>query len=349
MVRAPRHRALIVLGVVVLGCGCGRRDEEDGSGPPIVPVGFGVVVRDTITDRLDVMGRLQPVPGGAVVMTAPADAVVERVLVSPGQAVKAGQRLLALDAPDLQAQSLALRAQADAATHDVERQEQLLAEGIAARRQVEERRAQAAAARASAVAAESLLARTSVRSPRAGLVQRLAVGAGERVGAGQVLIEIVDPHPLDLAAQVPLLDIARVRVGQRATVEVEGASGRWDGRVVAVAPSVDTASNSGQVLIRVTARDPVLRPGSGGRAQLVVGLRRGVLVVPDSALTMVGNQLSVFVIGKDSIARARPVIAGTRLAGRAEVKGDLAPGDRVVTTGSYGLPDSTRVTIRPER
>jgi RND family efflux transporter MFP subunit len=349
MVLPSRRRALTIIGALLLSSGCGRRGEEEAAGAAVVPVGFGVVVRDTITDRLDLIGRLQPIPGGAVVMASPADAIVERVLVAPGQSVAAGEQLLALDAPDLRAQALSLVAQAEAATRDLERQEQLLAEGITARRQVEERRAQAAAARASATAAESLLARTSVKSPRAGLVQRIAVGPGERVGAGQVLIEVVEPHPLDLATQVPLLDLARVKVGQRATVEIEGASGRWEGRVVAVAPSVDTASNNGQVLIRVTATDPVLRPGSGGRAHLVVGLRRDVLIVPDSSLTMVGNQLSVFVIGKDSVARARAVVAGARLGGRAEVKGDLSPGDRVVTTGSYGLPDSTRVTTRPER
>jgi multidrug efflux pump subunit AcrA (membrane-fusion protein) len=51
----------------------------------------------------------------------------------------------------------------------------------------------------------------------------------------------------------------------------------------------------------------------------------------------------VFVVGADSVAHVRPVTIEIRDNGRAAVAGELKPGDRVVTTGAYGLADGMRV------
>jgi hypothetical protein len=66
-------------------------------------------------------------------------------------------------------------------------------------------------------------------------------------------------------------------------------------------------------------------------------------VIPDSALVLVGNVMSVFVVGADSVAHAHRVNVGVRQNGRAEVSGDIQAGDRVATTGAYGLSDGMRV------
>ena len=79
---------------------------------------------------------------------------------------------------------------------------------------------------------------------------------------------------------------------------------------------------------------------------MAVETRRAVLVVPDSALVLVGNEFQLFVLGPDSIVRGHAVTVGARQAGRAEVSGDVSAGQVVVTAGAYGLPDSSRVTLR---
>jgi len=53
--------------------------------------------------------------------------------------------------------------------------------------------------------------------------------------------------------------------------------------------------------------------------------------------------MSVFVVGADSVAHAHHVTVGVRQKGRAEVTGDIQAGDRVATTGAYGLSDGMRV------
>jgi HlyD family secretion protein len=68
-----------------------------------------------------------------------------------------------------------------------------------------------------------------------------------------------------------------------------------------------------------------------------------VLVVPDAAIVLAGGSNVVFVVGPDSIAHQRAIRRGVRAGGRTEVQGELRPGDRVVTTGAFGLQDGMRV------
>ena len=65
-------------------------------------------------------------------------------------------------------------------------------------------------------------------------------------------------------------------------------------------------------------------------------------MVPDSALVLAGDSMAVFVVSADSIAHQRIVTVGVRQGGRAAVQGSLAPGDRVVTSGAFGLQDGMR-------
>lgn len=343
MVRLGRTGRLAVaaLGLALAGCQAAHEDESPPA--PVVSVGIDTVRRDTITAVATLVGRLGPIPGGSAVLSAPTDGIVATIAVSLGTRVSRGEVLVKLDAPDLEAQATALRAQAVAAQQDADRQRRLLDEGIASRRQVEERSAAATAASAAADAAEAMVARTRLISPIRGAVQRVLVQPGERVASGQPLIEVIDDRQLDLVAPVSAADLRRLKVGLPASVEVGDGSTARSGRIQAIAPALDSLANSTQVVVRIAQPGSGLRAGGTATAVVRLGVHRDVLVVPDSSLVLIGGQLHVFVIGSDSIARARPVEVLVRSGGRAEVSGSLESGNRVVTSGGFGLPDSVKV------
>ncbi len=348
--RSGMNQATRLLGVLLLAAGCARGGGDGAAEVRAVPVGIALVTRDTISETVALIGRLTPVPGGSALLSAPTDAVVRGVHAQVGEPVAAGRLLLELEAPELVTQAQSLRAAADAADADLARQRDLFQQGITARRQLEEREASATSARAAAVAAERLLARTRVTSPIAGGVQRMLVQPGERVSAGQPLVEVVNGRGLDLVASVAPADLARLAVGQAATVSADAGGEPSPARVHAIAPGVDSLTGAGAVVIRIGATGSSLRPGGGATARVSLPVERGALVVPDSALVLVGGTLNVFVIGADSVAHARPVEVGVRSGSRASVRGELQPGNRVATTGAYGLVDGMRVVpaVHPE-
>jgi membrane fusion protein (multidrug efflux system) len=337
--------ALLAVGVLA-ACSAGGRQP-----PPAtqVPVEVAAVRQDTITEQIEVLGRLAPVPGASAVLAAPSAGVVAQVHAQVGQRVRRGDPLLTLDVPELDSRAEALAAAAAAAEREAGRQHDLLSQGITSQRQADEAAAAALAARAEAETSRRLLARTRLTAPIRGAVQRVAVQQGERVEVGAVLLEIIAADTVDLLASVPAAALDRIHPGQRARVTAEGdSSGAW-ARVQAIAPGVDPATGSGWILLRAPNPGGRLRPGAGATATIQLGTRQGALIVPESALVVVGDSLTVFVVGADSTVTPHAVSVGTRAGGRAEVRGTLSPGDLVVTQGAFGLAAGMRVvpTARP--
>jgi membrane fusion protein, multidrug efflux system len=336
------RRQWIVLGLAAgLGCNGGAKDG-DGQAGIRVPVGTATVVRDTMPLEVEVIGTLRPSPGHAALLTAPVAGLVRATMVQAGDRVTAGTLLIRLDAPELAAAAQSGELAAQVAEQDARRQQGLLDEGVTARRTVEEKQALARSARADATSSAAQLARASVRSPIAGEVQRVLVQPGERVDAGAALVEVVDRRSLDLVGAVPAASMAMIQPGQLVAVTAEGFPDPFPGRVHAVPPALDSASHSGQVIIRITNTGH-LPAGLGARGIVRVGLLREALIVPDSALVIVGDAQTLFVVGADSVAHARPVVIVARRAGRVAVQGELQPGASVVTAGAWGLADGMKV------
>ena len=144
---------------------------------------------------------------------------------------------------------------------------------------------------------------------------------GERVDAGRALVQVVAPDTLDLVAPVPASQLRRLRVGLAATVTQEGDTGSFVGRLAALAPGVDSLTNAGQAVIRVSNLSGRLHPGAGASARVLLGVRPDVLVVPDSSIVLAGDSSVVFVVGADSVAHQRVVRRGIASGGRIEVGG----------------------------
>jgi membrane fusion protein (multidrug efflux system) len=333
-----------LLAVVVLaGCGGGAGGDAPADVKTRVPVGTATVKRDSLVETLTLTGRLAARPGGAADLTAPTPGVVRELRVQVGDPVRRGALLLLLDAPELSSDAESKTAAADQAEREAARQRRLLADGVTSARQAEEAAAAAQQATATAQAARRLLARTRLTSPINGRVQSVSVRSGERVEAGRLLVQVVAPDTLDLIVPVPATELARLRVGMVASVPEGDDSVSAPARIAALAPGVDTATNAGQAVIRVPNPGGRLYPGAAATARVRLGVVRDALVVPDSAITLAGDSSAVFVIAPDSTAHQRTVRVGVQAGGRTQVEGDLHPGDRVATTGAFGLEDGMHV------
>jgi RND family efflux transporter MFP subunit len=339
-------RRLGLIGLALLAaCGSGGGESEGGehTAAARVPVALGTVTRDSLVERLVLTGRLEPRPGGAALLTAPAAGIVSAVRAQVGDRVARGTVVVELEVPELAADAAQKTAAAAQAEREAARQQQLLADGITSARQAEEAAASARQATAAAASARDLLARTRVTSPVGGRVQEVMVQQGERVDAGRSLAQVVAPDTLDLAVPVPASDLARLRTGLPVDVVQDGDTAVVGGWLAALAPGVDTLTNAGEAVIRVPNRLARLDLGATATARIRLGVRRDVLVPPDAALVLAGDSTVVFVVGPDSVARARAVVRGLRGEGRTEIRGNVREGDRVVTTGAFGLEDGMHV------
>jgi multidrug efflux pump subunit AcrA (membrane-fusion protein) len=83
------------------------------------------------------------------------------------------------------------------------------------------------------------------------------------------------------------------------------------------------------------------------KLSIVAQIIPDALIIPANALlTDAQGNASVMLIGSDTRAHQREVRAGVRQGDVVQIVDGLKPGDRVVTTAAYGLPDNTKVRLQ---
>ncbi|MES2498199.1 MAG: HlyD family efflux transporter periplasmic adaptor subunit [Pseudomonadota bacterium] len=204
---------------------------------------------------------------------------IERWYVQDGQHVARGQPIarvvdvdpqllsrLAAERAQVQAEIAAVRQGQAVASIDVGRARQLLAEGLVARRDLEQAQIKVADAAAKLAEARAKLNRIDVqlnrqaaqlvRAPRDGRIQTINAAAGGALISPGTMLAVVAPERVERAVELYVdgRDVALVRVGQPVRLEFEGwpaiqfsgwpsvAQGLFDGRVRGLDP---TASPTG--------------------------------------------------------------------------------------------------------
>jgi HlyD family secretion protein len=175
---------------------------------------------------------------------------------------------------------------------------------------------------------------------------------GAEVAAGQTVATVFDVSDLLVAAEVDETDIALVRPGQAARVELDAFPQAAFGasvRRVAVAPAAGQSAAGGvtyQVDLTLGDADPgaagAARPAPrvGMTATAAIEVRRatGKLSVPGSALVGRSGGQAVFVV-EDGKVRLRPVQVAADGEDRVAVASGLRDGERVVSRGAERLRD----------
>lgn len=187
------------------------------------------------------------------------------------------------------------------------------------------------------------LARTDIRAPVGGIVSRRTARLGSVVaGAGDPLFRIIQDGAIELEADVPELQLAKLRPGQVAAIDTAG--GARTGAVRLVSPEVNRTSRLGRVRVAIEGADtPVI--GSFARAAVEVARRDGVLC-PLSAVLFQADGAVVQVV-KDGLVETRGVKVGLRSGTQTEIRQGLAEGESVVAVSGTFIRGGDRVTAVP--
>jgi RND family efflux transporter MFP subunit len=216
----------------------------------------------------------------------------------------------------------------------------------AATEEVMQLRAQLAERRTQVALARQNLGDCLIRAPFAGAVTRRIAGLGEYLGVNAPVVTIVRQHPLRLRLEVPERAAAKVRIGQRIDVRIEGGAETQSGRVVRLSPAFEAQSRSLLVEGEIPNEAGRLRPGSFAEATITVDPNAGGFAVPYSALTTFAGVERVFVV-RGGVAEDRVVKSGRRLAGaRVEIVTGLEAGAEVVLEASGRMSAGQKVTVR---
>jgi membrane fusion protein, multidrug efflux system len=341
----------------------GGDEEIESAAVPTISAETGSVEKRDLVLTLLVRGSVTAPPNEDVKLASQVAGRVVAMRVAEGDSVRAGEVVAEIERPPLEDQEREARAalaQAQAgldnARLNLGRTERLFERGIAAGKEVEDARAQQAAAeaslaqaRAGLAAAERQLARARVTSPISGQVVKRFVGVGEQVDgtAAQPLVEIANVERVEVAAHVAADDLSRVRVGQKAEVGSDAwPDRRFQADVIAIAPAVDPATNAALVRLRVANPERALKVGMFAEARIALAEKKGALVVPPSALSKSDDGAAVYVVSGEEAARTK-VEVGLETGDATEILSGVKQGQKVLTSAVHGLGERAKLAAKP--
>ncbi|UHS57289.1 efflux RND transporter periplasmic adaptor subunit [Agrobacterium vaccinii] len=189
------------------------------------------------------------------------------------------------------------------------------------------------------------LARTSVKTPVAGVVSAKNARVGAIAsGSGNPLFTVIKDNAIELVADLSETDIQQVKIGQRAIITVAGGRNRIEGKVRIVSPTVDAATRLGTVHI-VLPTDSPARAGMYGSAEVVIA-SANALALPLSAVTS-GRDGSTTRRVEDGVVKQVPVEIGIQDGGFVEIKSGISAGDVVVEKAGAFVRDGDKINPVP--
>jgi RND family efflux transporter MFP subunit len=325
------------------------------------------VARRALAETLPVSGTLRAVDSAQVKARVAGELI--GLAVREGDTVTAGQVIARIDPVEYQSrmrqaqeQADSSRAQAEVAQRTFDNNKALVEQGFISRTALETSQSNLNSAlsthRAALAAVEMTrksLDDTVLKSPIAGQVAQRLAQSGERVAIDAKIIEVVDLSRIEVEATLAAADSVAVRVGQRATLQIEGGgvadpkSGERTvgASVVRVNPSAQAGSRSVLVYLRLD-RSTGFRQGLFAQGTIDVG-RTETLALPLTAVRTDKPAPYVQVVIDGRIAH-RPVETGLRgqLDGQTMVAVRGIEEGAVVVAGSLGpLRQGTAVRLTP--
>ncbi len=194
--------------------------------------------------------------------------------------------------------------------------------------------------------AAAQLSYSEIRSPINGVVTDRSLYPGEMAAAGTPLLTVMDTSSVIARAHIPQDQAALLKLGDRATITVPGEEDPIEGKVTIVSPALDPNSTTVEVWVKADNPKGRLRPGTSVKISMLARSVPNSLVIPAAAvLTSPDGSNYVMVAGSDNKAHQKTVKTGIRQGDQVQMLEGLAEGDRVITSGAYGLPDNTKIRI----
>jgi RND family efflux transporter MFP subunit len=313
-------------------------------------------------------------PLASITINSRANGYVKKWYVDIGDRVKENDLLAELETPDLDQQIAQSRAQlvqtqanvqqavanADFSKANLERYEQLTAQGLAAQQDLDQKRAQAKVDQASvAVAKANVDAQRSslgqleqqksfarVTAPFAGTITSRSVDVGALVtaGTGTPLFTLVAVDPVRVFVPVPQDVAPSLRTGAPAEVDVREYPGRkFLGTITRTAGALDPTTRTMNTEVRVPNADNALLAGMYAEVLLSLPNPHKVYEVPATAVFEDSHGVRLAVVGEGNRVKMTKVVLERDTGPTVLVSTGIDESARIVSIARAEITDGTVV------
>jgi RND family efflux transporter MFP subunit len=289
--------------------------------------------------------------------------------VDIGASVEAGQLLATIDAPEVEQQLAAAKAELKTAEANeilaqstAARWQGLLKKDAVSKQENDERIGDLAAKRAAVDAAAANVARLSalvgfgrIVAPFAGVITLRKAQIGQLVTVGsdsaQPLFVVSDIRRMRVYVRVPQSFSGQIRIGEPVELSLPEYPGeQFHASVVRTDGAVDRQSGTMLVELQAENSQKKLKPGAYAQARFPVADRPQAVVIPASAVLFRSDGTSVAVVADDGKVVLHRISIGRDWGETLEVTSGLAISERVIDNPPDSIVDGDPVRVAaPER
>jgi hypothetical protein len=178
--------------------------------------------------------------------------------------------------------------------------------------------------------------------PKGAIIESWSVALGNKVSSGTALATVAFPRDLIAQALVTQADISSLKVGQKAALTIDGATGDpFTATITSISdqPASSSSSTSSSSTVQYTVNlaprslPSLAKSGMTGTLTVTIASRKNVLLVPTSAVS--GSSSSTFVrVMQNGTPTYRQVTTGMATSSLTQITSGLTAGE-VVVTGQY--------------
>ncbi len=263
---------------------------------------------------------------------------IKKIYVEVGDNVRAGQKLVELDAANQAQQKLQL----DNLEVEYKRMRELFAVGGASQQQVDQLRTQYEAAK---TAYTNLVENTILVSPVNGVVTARNYDDGDMTGANPILT-VMQIQPVKVLVNISESDFSKVHVGMPVNIKLDVfGEEEFKGKVSLIHPTIDAATRTFVAEINIPNANSRIRPGMFARVVLDFGIANHVVVPDRSIVKRTGSGDRYVYVFKDGKVSYNKVELGRRMDDTYEVISGVDDNAQVVVAGQSSLSDGASVRV----
>ncbi|MCH7590567.1 efflux RND transporter periplasmic adaptor subunit [PVC group bacterium] len=335
----------VVMMLFVVGCGNKKEDKHSG-GRTINVVAFESK-EEPISDKISLVGSM--IANESVEIKSEIDGTIEQINFKEGQFVQETRVLFWINQKKLQAILAQAQANLKLAQTTAKRYKALVESKAVSQQEYDQAIATLEVNRATVDLSKEQLGDATIKAPFEGVMGERLVSEGQFITKGTSLGFLVSQNPMKVEFNLPERFLGKIKISQDIKIHVAAYPDEYfSGVVYFIAPRIDEQTRT--VLVKATVPNPEgkLRTGMFANLDLIVDVRQKAIVIPETALVVKGDTVSVFVIDDDNSVKLRLIKTGMRLDGMVEVTEGLASHERIVTEGHQKLRNGAKVELRFE-
>ena len=334
-----KHLTIIAMAAIAIMTSCGSSDKTATTAAvqdekPKVKIAASIVqdvdqlAEYTTTVEAEVKNNIAP--------NSPLR--IGKILVEVGDNVAKGQKLVQLDASNLEQLALQIENQ----KVEFNRISELYKVGGASKAELDNAKT---ALDVNIKAYNNRMENTIMRSPINGVVTARNYDNGDMTGAAPILVvEQITPVKMNINVSEPYY--AKIDKKTEVSVQFEAyGEEQFPATVSIVYPTLDATTHTFPVELKINNKDRRVRPGMYGRAIVNFGTKSHVVVPDQAVIKQLGSgDYYVYVYNNGKVSYNK-VTLGRRMGDKYEIVNGVEPGSQVVVAGQNRLANGVEVEV----